>query len=281
MSDTQTVLDDEQLRAYLDAARETGDDRDRLVVFTLANTGLHHRELAHMTADWLHLDRDHVRVPAVEECDCEPCQRRLAAVREAKPTHEPLLQRYLGLASEQHDAKEQMATITDQADVEALEAKVRDLRACRAAVRELLDANAYHTLQNRAPGRVDDILARSDGIWWSHELGGERTIPLLDPATREYLADWFATHEAIGMGPREIHRRVRTVAAASPVDAAVDPLDLRRAYRRRLADLGFSALEMRAVLGAGGFVSVERFLQERTSRVQDAFVERWEGLWRE
>lgn len=278
MSDTETALDDDQLRAYLDTARDAGDERDRLVAVTLANTGMRHRELAHATADWLHLDRDHLRVPGAQQCDCNACQTRLDLVREAKLSHEPLVQRHLVLASELRDAKEQQASIVEQADVEVVATEVRVLRTRRAAVQALLDANWYRKLRTYAPGRADEILAQYDGVWWPREPDARRTIPLLDSTTRGCLADWFADHDAITMTPEEVRRRVVAVGEASPLDGEIEPLDLRWSYRRRLADLGFSAVEMQSVLGVSEFTTVGRFLTEQTSRVQEAFEERWEEV---
>lgn len=272
------ILDDDQLRTYLETARTAGDERDRLIGYTLVNTGLRPSEFAHMTADWLELDQNRIRVPGVEECACPPCQHRLEMIREAYPAYEPLVIRVGELARQLVEVKEQASAITDVDELAALEADARDIWARYEAVRELHSANQYRKFLDYASGDAEEIMARYDGVWSPRDPEGERVIPLLDPTTKEYLTEWFASHERIDLSHEEVHLRVQALGEESPLSVVVDVPDLRWAYARRLADMGFSAVEIRAVLGESDLARVERFLKRNSTRVEDMFEQQWEDL---
>lgn len=68
-------LDPDELQQLLAAAEDHGDDKDRLIVHVLANTGMRAGELAHMTRPWVNFQEHRIEIPEKQPCDCGECQR--------------------------------------------------------------------------------------------------------------------------------------------------------------------------------------------------------------
>lgn len=68
-------LEDDELTQLLTAAEEYGDEKDRLIVYTLANTGMRAGELAHMERSWVNFQDSRIEIPEDQPCECGECKR--------------------------------------------------------------------------------------------------------------------------------------------------------------------------------------------------------------
>jgi len=70
-------LEDHELDELLEAADEHGDALDRVLIYTLAHTGMRANALAHLQEDWIDWQDRTIRIPSEMDCprDCTECNK--------------------------------------------------------------------------------------------------------------------------------------------------------------------------------------------------------------
>jgi integrase/recombinase XerD len=77
-------LERDELNHLLDTVDEVGDATDKVIIRTLAFTGMRASELAHMSKEWIDWQENIIKIPRRQECDCGECQREREGTWEPK-----------------------------------------------------------------------------------------------------------------------------------------------------------------------------------------------------
>jgi integrase len=76
---SEDVLNDREFELLLEACAELPEPRNfeaRFICLLAGRLGLRAGEIAHFKTDWLDWDRNHIRIPKHEPCNCGYCQRQ-------------------------------------------------------------------------------------------------------------------------------------------------------------------------------------------------------------
>lgn len=251
-------LEDTELKQVLETADEE-PLRDRLIIYSLAYLGLRASSVAHMTEDWMDYQNHHVEVPAYQPCSagrgggpCSECRDRLEKLRCGSV--EPLA-----------DVLDRVDAYADPNDDYSLYARAR--RYDRYARRNGLGKQT-----------LDRILREREGMWFPKSGSGHRPVPVKDSDTWDILTQWFTAHDSVMVTRQTVGNVVERVASKSGIRRKVHPHEFRHTYGTRLAELGFSAYEIKDAMGHATTAQAEDYIKMSGRRIDDAFSEKWESV---
>lgn len=247
-------LEDSELNEILDTA-DGEPIRDRFIIYALAFGGLRASAVAHMDESWMDYQNRHVEIPAYQPCSagrggdpCSECVKRLELIN-ADP-----------------EAVDTYADPLDTWDGQGNSLKARARRYRRYAERPRLGKR-----------RLNSILRDHDGMWFPKSGAGTRPIPIKDDDAWKVLKTWFSAHDSLMVTRQTVGNVVDRIASKSGIQRKVEPHEFRHTYGTRLAELGFSAYEIKDAMGHATLQQAEDYVKMSGRRIDDAFDEKWES----
>jgi len=116
--------------------------------------------------------------------------------------------------------------------------------------------------------------APDDADWRPKTKAAQRYIPIKEEDTREVVRAYFNLNDAV-VTHQTVVKRVKKIAEEAGIPREIVPYDLRNTFGTKLADKGFSAHEIKNLMGHASLEPATHYVKLSSVSMQNSFDEKW------
>lgn len=116
--------------------------------------------------------------------------------------------------------------------------------------------------------------APPDADWRPKTRAAQRYIPIKEVDTRQVVRAYFNLNDVVA-SHQTVLKRVKRIARKAGIQRNVTPYDLRNTFGTKLADKGFSAHEIKNLMGHASLEPATHYVKLSSKAMQGTFDEKW------
>lgn len=116
--------------------------------------------------------------------------------------------------------------------------------------------------------------APADADWRPKTRAAQRYIPIKEEDTRQVLSAYFNLNESVA-SHQTVLKRVKKIADKAKISRGITPYDLRNTFGTKLADKGFSAHEIKNLMGHATVEPATHYVKLSSRSMHNTFDKKW------